>query len=74
MLEKLLSPVAFQLWADAGIDAPRMRRTRSVLRRPAPFVALVQGDDREYVRLVNRSVLLEEIAVSLGEEPESSHS
>jgi hypothetical protein len=72
LLGTLLPPETFDLWADAGRDAPRMRRTRSVLRRPAPFVALVQGD-REYVRLVNRSVLLEEIAASLGEEPESSH-
>lgn len=74
LLENLLPPEAFQLWADEGRDAPRMHRTRSVLRRPAPFVALVQGSDREYVRLINRSVLLEEIAASLSEEPESSHS
>ena len=49
LLETLLPPDAFDLWADEGRDAPRMRRTRSVLRRAAPFVALVQGD-REYVR------------------------
>jgi|GEM_PF-2410981 len=72
LLETLLPPEAFDLWADAGRDAPRVRRIRSVLRRAAPFVALVQGD-REYVRLVNRAMLLEEIAASLGEEPESTH-
>jgi hypothetical protein len=72
LLGKLLPPEAFDLWADEGRDEPRMRRTRGVLRRPAPFVALVRGD-REYVRLVNRAVLLEEIAASLGEEPESGH-
>src|SRR5262249_30292260 len=46
--------------------------TRSVLRRPAPFVALVRSD-REFVRLVNRAALLEEMAISLGEEPETNH-
>ncbi len=71
LLKVLLPDEAFDLWADAGRDAPRMRRTRGVLRRPAPFVALVQGD-REYVRLVNRAALLEQIADSLGEEPESN--
>lgn len=71
LLETLLPGEAFDLWTDAGRDAPRMRRTRGVLRRPT-FVALVQAD-REYVRLVNRAVLLEEIAASLGEEPESNH-
>jgi len=40
-----------------------------VLRRLGPFVALVRGD-REYVRLVNRSVLLEELAKWFGEEPD----
>jgi hypothetical protein len=49
-----------------------MRRTRSVLRRVVPYVALVHGD-REYVRLVNRAVLLEEGAASLGEEPQSNN-
>jgi len=71
LLEALLPPEAFDLWADAGRDAPRIRRTRSVLRRPASFIALVQGD-REYVRLVNRTVLLEEMAASFAEEPEST--
>lgn len=71
LLETLLPAEAFDVWAEEGRDAPRMRRTRSVLRRAAPFVALVRND-REYVRLVNRAVLLEEIAASLGEEPESS--
>jgi hypothetical protein len=71
LLERLLPTECFDLWADAGRDAPRSRRTRSVLRIPSSFVALVQGD-REYLRLVNRSMLLEEIAASLGEEPDPS--
>jgi hypothetical protein len=69
LLETLLPQDSFDLWTDLGRDFPRAQRTRSVLRRPGPFVAMVQGD-REYVRLVNRGVLLEEIAASLGEEPE----
>ena len=37
----------------------------------APFIALLEGD-REFSRLVNRQALLEEIATSLGEEPEEA--
>ncbi len=69
MLERMLPAEAFELWTDEVRDAPRARRTRNVLRRPGLFVALVRGD-REYVRLVNRSVLLEELATWFGEEPE----
>jgi hypothetical protein len=69
MLEAMLPEEAFELWTDEARDAPRVRRTRSVLRRLGPFVALVRGD-REYVRLVNRSVLLEELAKWFGEEPD----
>jgi hypothetical protein len=72
LLVALLPEEAFDLWADAGRDAPPICRSRAVLRRAAPFVALVQGD-REYWRLTNRTTLLEQIAVSLGEEPESRH-
>jgi len=70
LLESLLPAEAFDLWTDEHRDLPRMRLTRSVLRRVGPFVALVRGD-REYVRLVKRSVLLEEMASSLGEEHET---
>jgi hypothetical protein len=70
LLATLLPQDAFDGWANAGRDAPPARRTRGVLRKPAPFVALVEGN-REYVRLVNRRVLVEEIAASLGEEPGS---
>ena len=69
MLEAMLPEEAFESWLDEARDAPRARRTRSVLRRPGRFVALVRGD-REYVRLLNRSVLLEELATWFGEEPE----
>lgn len=69
LLASLLPQEAFRTYADALRDAPRARRTRAVLRRAAPFVALVDAD-REFIRLVNRNALLEEIAGSLGEEPE----
>jgi len=67
----LLPPAAFDAWTDAHRDASRARRTRAVLRRPGDFVALVVGD-REFARLSNRRALLEEIATSLGEEPENT--
>jgi hypothetical protein len=69
LLKELLPQDAFERWAYLQRDAPRMRRTRAVLRRPGPFVALLD-EDRRYKRLVNRAVFLEEIAASLGEEPE----
>lgn len=71
MLETMLPQEAFEVWAEEARDAPRARRTRGVLRRPGQFVALVRGD-REYVRLVNRAVLLEEMAALYGEEPEQA--
>jgi hypothetical protein len=69
LLEELVSPDTFALWTDLAPDAPRAQRTRAVLRRVAPFVALVDRDGG-FIRLVNRRVLLEEVAASLGEEPE----
>jgi hypothetical protein len=69
LLEALVPRDALGLWTDAARDTPRARRTRAVLRRAAPFVAVVD-EDRGFTRLVNRRVLLEEIAASLGEEPE----
>ena len=71
LLGELLPAEAFDAWAEAFRDAPRARRTRAVLRRAAPFVALVDKD-RAFERLVNRRALLEEIASSLGEEPEGA--
>jgi hypothetical protein len=71
LLLSLLQQEAFTAWMPALRDAPRAQRTRAVLRRPAEFVALVD-DDREFVRLANRLALLEEIAASLGEEPDRS--
>jgi hypothetical protein len=69
MLETMLPAEAFDLWMDEARDAARAKRTRALLRRPGPFVALVRGD-REYCRLVNRQTLLEELAAYSGEEPE----
>ena len=71
LLGSLLPQSAFDAWANGMRDAPRARRTRAVLRGAAPFIALLEGD-REFSRLVNRQALLEEIAASLGEEPEGT--
>ena len=70
LLTDLMPSSAFDLWTDRLRDAPREQRTRAVLRRAAEFVALTEGD-REFVRLVNRRALLEDIATTLGEEPDS---
>lgn len=72
LLSSLLPPSAFTAWTNALRDAPRSQRTRAVLRRQADFVAMVEGEDREFTRLTNRRALLEEIATALGEEPEGS--
>jgi hypothetical protein len=69
LLAELLPSDAFRSWTDELRDAPRPKRTRAVLRRVGPFVALTEGD-RTFVRLLNRKALLEGIAASLGEEPE----
>jgi hypothetical protein len=69
LLTSLLPQQSFEAWAHELRDAPRAQRTRAVLRRTTSFVALV-GQDHEFVRLANRRALLEEIASSLGEEPE----
>lgn len=71
LLGSLLPQSAFDAWANGMRDAPRARRTRAVLRGAAPFIALLEGD-RDFSRLVNRQALLEEIATSLGEEPEEA--
>jgi hypothetical protein len=70
LLSSILPQDAFAAWAKALNDSPRAQRTRAVLRRATPFVALVE-DDHEFKRLANRQALLEEIAASLGEEPEN---
>lgn len=67
LLSRILHPSAFLAWSDELIDAPRAKRTRAVLRRVEPFVALTRGD-REIVRLVNRRAFLEDVASSLAEE------
>ena len=68
LLEELVPAEYFSLWTDCS-RMLRAHRTRAILRRAAPFVALVD-QDRTLTRLVNRQVLLEEIATSLGEKPE----
>lgn len=69
LLTSLVPKEAFSAWVGGLRDVSRGQRTRAVLRRVADFVAQTEGD-REFVRLVNRRVLLEDVAASLGEEPE----
>jgi hypothetical protein len=72
LLTPLLPPEALLARANDLRDAPRRQRTRAVLRRrAADFVALTEGD-REFVRLASRRALIEDIAASLGEEPETN--
>jgi hypothetical protein len=72
LLSSLLPQDAFRAWSNALRDSPRAHLTRAVLRRHSPFVALVEGE-QEFVRLVNRQALVDEIAASLGEEPENDN-
>jgi len=69
-LRAILPQEAFTAWSDAFDDAPRAKRTRAVLRRISPFVALTHGD-REFVRLVNRKAFVEEVVAPLSDEPEA---
>lgn len=72
LLETLLPREAFELWAKADLDGPQARRTRRVLRKAGPFVALVQDKNRrEFLRLINRGILVEELAASAADEPET---
>jgi hypothetical protein len=71
LLREILPSETFSAWTDAFLDAPRAKRTRAVLRRITPFVALTQGD-REFVRLVNRRAFLEDIVAPLADEPETA--
>ena len=71
LLISLLPQEARDAWVNDLRDASRGKLTRAVLRRlQVDFVALTLGD-REFSRLANRRVLLENMAASLGEEPES---
>jgi hypothetical protein len=71
LLETWLQREAFFLSVNELRDLPRAKQTRAVLRRVGDFVAVTQGE--EFVRLVNRRTLLEDIAAALGEEHENDH-
>jgi hypothetical protein len=47
-------------------DAPADERTRALLRRPVPFVAIVNRNG-EFQRLVDRKVLIEQVTSKFGE-------
>ena len=69
LLTSLIPTSAFQAWAPAMTDEPRVKRIRSVLRRGGDFTALLD-DDRSFIRLVNRRTLIDEVAAAAGDEPE----
>ena len=71
LLTTLIPAGAFQAWAPAMTDEPRPKRIRAVLRRAGDFTALVD-DDRNFIRLVNRRTLIDEIAAAAGDEPEKA--
>src|SRR5262249_37903984 len=71
LLRAILPQEAFTAWRDAFDDAPRGTRERAALRRISPLVGLRKGDG-EFVRLVNRKALVEEVIAPLADEPEQS--
>jgi hypothetical protein len=73
LLEKLLPDATFRHWVEDPVDSPRIVGTRRILRREAAFVALVDKN-REFVRLVNRSMLMEQLAASASDETEAEKS
>jgi hypothetical protein len=67
LLLKLVSKEARSAWVDEQRDAARAQRSRSILRRRNSDFVAVTGADREFVDLVNRRVLLEDMAASVSE-------
>lgn len=59
-LQQLLPAEAYDMWTYEDRDKSRAERTKAVLRRRAPFVALVNAD-RQFRRLIDRRALLEEV-------------
>lgn len=67
LLHDLLPADAFDMWAFDDLDKPRAERAKAVLRRRAPFVALVDTD-RRLRRLIDRRALLEKVALEIDED------
>ena len=68
LLESLLPQKARENWVYDDPDAPRDRRTRALLRRNGNFVPVL-NEDRRFVRLANRRVVIEDMARTVAEEP-----
>jgi len=66
LLHQVLSADAFEMWTHEDRDKPRSDRAKAVLRRQAPFVALVNVD-RQFTRLIDRRALLEKVATGMDE-------
>jgi hypothetical protein len=74
MLLDLLPKVCREAWIRDLRDSSRAKRSRGILRRRNSDFVAVTGPDRDFLDLVNRRVLLEEMAASVGEEPDSGAS
>jgi hypothetical protein len=66
LLQKMLVPEAFEMWAFEDRDKTRAERAKAVVRRKGHFVALVNSD-RQFLRLIDRRGLLEDIALKTDE-------
>lgn len=67
VLRDVLLPDDFRMWVnDADPDGSRVELTRAILRKRAPFVALVDSRG-QFSRLINRGALLEETVMRMRE-------
>jgi len=64
LLERLLSAEGIEPWDYEAPDEPRDRRTKAVLRKRVPFVALLNRNG-QFARLIDRSALIEEVVSRL---------
>lgn len=69
LLESLVPGDALQACIRPRDDDSRAKKSRTLLRCRAPFVALL-GEDGRFLRLLNRQKYLEELAWSLSDEPD----
>jgi hypothetical protein len=65
-ITRVLGDTLNDAYAPEQVDASPAERTRTVLRREGPFVALV-GDDKVFRLLVDRQALLDRVAIRVVE-------
>ena len=66
-LRRIMGDHFYDSWCPEEIDAPAEERVRRVLRRAAPFVAVL-GEGHRFKSLVDRQALLEALAVKVRSE------